>query len=74
MDNVIGFGPGNLGRGQRVRMDDLAVATAIASNTRYISDPDELWKEIVNDLGMARADRVWKMADAIFDSNYDDAA
>jgi hypothetical protein len=60
------------------RVDDLAVATAVAGNIRYTTDPDGLYCDLLGDLGKEKTERVWKLANEIAtayeEANFDDAA
>jgi hypothetical protein len=58
------------------RVDDLAIATAVAGNVRFTTDPDGLYNELLGDLGRDKTERIWKLAGEIEDAynNTPDAA
>jgi hypothetical protein len=55
-------------------VDDLAIATAIANNVRFVTDPDGIYNELLGDIGREKTERVWSLACSIFDGMHDDAA
>jgi hypothetical protein len=51
-------------------LDDIALATAIAHNTRFETDPDGLYQELLGDFRREQTERVWKLACEIHEEHY----
>jgi hypothetical protein len=84
---VFGHGPGNpFRRGANPPKDSLrrlsmtapigevATARAVAENDRFVSDPTDLFNELLGHYGREKAERIWDLAGAIFDGAPPEAA